>query len=89
MKKLFFLFVAALMAATTSYAQNSGLGLTQNSGLGFNYQAVVRNADGMLLANQDVNLRISLSWPVGHKPYLGGDAQGEDRRIGLLRNHRG
>ena len=32
----------------------------QNSGLGFNYQAVVRNADGMLLANSDVNLRISL-----------------------------
>ena len=32
----------------------------QNSGLGFNYQAVVRNADGMLLTNSDVNLRISL-----------------------------
>lgn len=32
----------------------------QNSGLGFNYQAVVRNADGVLLANSDVNLRISL-----------------------------
>lgn len=52
MKKLFFLFVAALMAATSSFAQNSGLG--------FNYQAVVRNADGMLLANSDVTLRISL-----------------------------
>ena len=52
MKKLFFIFVAALLSATTTFAQNSGLG--------FNYQAVVRNADGMLLANQDVNLRISL-----------------------------
>ena len=52
MKKLFFLFVAALLAATSTFAQNSGLG--------FNYQAVVRNADGMLLANQDVTLRISL-----------------------------
>lgn len=52
MKKLFFLLVAALLAATTTFAQNSGLG--------FNYQAVVRNADGMLLANQDVTLRISL-----------------------------
>ena len=68
MKKLFFLFVAALMAATTSFAQNSGLG--------FNYQAVVRNADGMLLANSDVTLRISLypgqsatsaSWVETHK----------------------
>ena len=42
------LFVASLI----SFAQNSGLG--------FNYQAVVRNADGVLLANSDVNLRISL-----------------------------
>lgn len=32
----------------------------QNSGLGFNYQAVVRNADGILLSNSDVKLRISL-----------------------------
>lgn len=52
MKKLFFSFVVAMMAATTMFAQNSGLG--------FNYQAVVRNADGMLLSNSDVNLRISL-----------------------------
>ena len=68
MKKLFFLLVAALMAATMTFAQNSGLG--------FNYQAVVRNADGMLLANQDVTLRISLypgqgatsaSWVETHK----------------------
>ena len=32
----------------------------QNSGLGFNYQAVVRNVDGVLLANSDVCLRVSL-----------------------------
>ena len=32
----------------------------QNSGLGFNYQAVVRNVDGVLLANSDVGLRVSL-----------------------------
>lgn len=52
MKKIFLMLVAAMMAAITTYAQNSGLG--------FNYQAVVRNADGVLLANSDVNLRISL-----------------------------
>lgn len=52
MKKLFFLLVAAIVAATSTYAQNSGLG--------FNYQAVVRNADGVLLANSEVTLRISL-----------------------------
>ena len=32
----------------------------QNSGLGFNYQAVVRNANGVLLADTIVNLRVSL-----------------------------
>ncbi|MBQ7461189.1 MAG: tail fiber protein [Bacteroidaceae bacterium] len=51
MKKLFLSLVALLVVAM-SYSQNSGLG--------FNYQAVVRNADGVLLANSDVNLRISL-----------------------------
>ena len=50
MKKLFFLLVSIF--SLTVFAQNSGLG--------FNYQAVVRNADGVLLANSDVNLRISL-----------------------------
>lgn len=68
MKKLFLSLVVALMAATSTFAQNSGLG--------FNYQAVVRNADGMLLANSDVTLRISLypgqsatsaSWVETHK----------------------
>ena len=34
--------------------------MAQNSGLGFNYQAVVRNADGILLANSSVSLRVSL-----------------------------
>lgn len=52
MKKLFLSIVAALLAATATYAQNSGLG--------FNYQAVVRNASGVLLANTNVTLRISL-----------------------------
>lgn len=50
MKKLFLLLVSIF--SLTAFAQNSGLG--------FNYQAVVRNADGVLLANSDVNLRISL-----------------------------
>ena len=50
MKKLF-LFIAALVA----FAANA-----QNSGLGFNYQAVVRNVNGVLLADTDVNLRVSL-----------------------------
>lgn len=34
--------------------------LAQNSGLGFNYQAVVRNANGVLLADTIINLRVSL-----------------------------
>lgn len=52
MKKLFLSLVAAMIAATSIYAQNSGLG--------FNYQAVVRNVSGVLLTNTDVTLRISL-----------------------------
>lgn len=50
MKKIM-LFVAC-MAALAAVAQNSGLG--------FNYQAVVRNVNGVLLADTDVNLRVSL-----------------------------
>lgn len=50
MKKVLFIF--ALMVAIATHAQNSGLG--------FNYQAVVRNANGVLLADTTVNLRISL-----------------------------
>ncbi len=50
MKRVILLFIC--LASLVSFAQNSGLG--------FNYQAVVRNADGVLLANSDVNLRISL-----------------------------
>ena len=46
------LSLIVMMVTIMSYAQNSGLG--------FNYQAVVRKADGTLLANSDVNLRISL-----------------------------
>ena len=75
MKKLFLSLVVAIVAATATYAQNSGLG--------FNYQAVVRNADGMLLANSDVTLRISLypgqsattpTWVERHKVHT--DASG-------------
>jgi len=51
MKKLM-LFALALSLAAFSIAQNSGLG--------FNYQAVVRNTNGILLANSNVTLRVSL-----------------------------
>ena len=47
------LLLLAFMVAIAANAQN-------NSGLGFNYQAVVRNASGVLLADTDVNLRVSL-----------------------------
>jgi microcystin-dependent protein len=50
-----FVLLLAVVGATNAIAQNQG-----NSGLGFNYQAVVRNANGVLLADTDVNLRISL-----------------------------
>ena len=50
MKKLF-LIIAVLLAVVAN---------AQNSGLGFNYQAVVRNVNGVLLADSDVNLRVSL-----------------------------
>lgn len=50
-----FVLLLAVVGATNAIAQNHG-----NSGLGFNYQAVVRNANGVLLANTDVNLRVSL-----------------------------
>lgn len=51
MKKVIILCVA-LFATLATFAQNSGLG--------FNYQAVVRNVDGILLANSNVTLRVSL-----------------------------
>lgn len=50
MKKVF-LFIAVLVAVVAK---------AQNSGLGFNYQAVVRNTSGLLLADSDINLRVSL-----------------------------
>ena len=50
--KKFGLFILAFVFSIVTFAQNSGLG--------FNYQAVVRNAEGMLLANSEVGLRISL-----------------------------
>lgn len=46
------ILIVACLAVMTAYAQNSGLG--------FNYQAVVRNTSGVLLADTDVNLRVSL-----------------------------
>ena len=50
MKKVF-IFIAFMVAVAAN---------AQNSGLGFNYQAVVRNVNGVLLADSDVNLRVSL-----------------------------
>lgn len=56
MKK--FLFVFAMMVAIAAHAQNTQT--QSNSGLGFNYQAVVRNVNGVLLADTTINLRVSL-----------------------------
>ena len=52
MKKLslYFTFIAVMTVCA------------QNTGLGFNYQAVVRNTEGILLSDTLVNLRVSL-WP--------------------------
>ena len=50
MKKVF-LFIAVLVAMAAN---------AQNSGLGFNYQAVVRNSSGVLLTDTTINLRVSL-----------------------------
>ena len=50
MKKYGFLLM--FMISTVAFAQNSGLG--------FNYQAVVRDINGILLANSNETLRISL-----------------------------
>lgn len=50
MKRVILLFICLVSLVSNA----------QNSGLGFNYQAVVRNADGVLLANSEVTLRISL-----------------------------
>lgn len=51
MKKIF-IIVIALMSSIIAFAQNSGLG--------FNYQAVVRDINGILLANSNETLRVSL-----------------------------
>ena len=50
MKKLYFLLLIIISVPA----------IAQNSGLGFNYQAIVRNIDGILLADSDVSIRISL-----------------------------
>lgn len=68
MKKVF-IFIAFMVAVAAN---------AQNSGLGFNYQAVVRNVNGVLLADTDVNLRVSLypgqqastpTWVETHTPH--------------------
>lgn len=53
MKKYLFVLMFTLLGGIS-------LCVAQNSGIGFNYQAVVRKADGSLLTNSNVNLRISL-----------------------------
>ena len=60
MKKFKSLFVAfaALLATTMTMAQN-----------GFNYQAVIRDANGDLLAEQDIALRITLTTESGNQTY--------------------
>jgi len=52
MKRLF-LFFACFLLAATSFAQG-------NSGLGFNYQAVVRGLDGFVMPSKSIELRFSL-----------------------------
>ena len=51
MKKLTFVLLLVVISV---------FAFSQNSGLGFNYQAIVRNIDGILLADSDVSIRISL-----------------------------
>jgi len=53
MKRLV-LFFACFLLVATGFAQGG------NSGLGFNYQAVVRGLDGFVLPKQNVELRFSL-----------------------------
>jgi len=53
MKKRIFTAVLVLLVSMTTFGQG-------NSGLGFNYQAVVRGVDGFVLPKQSVELRFSL-----------------------------
>ena len=53
MKKYLLVLIVVLIGGVSE-------NVAQNSGLGFNYQALVRKANGLLLANSDVTLRISL-----------------------------
>lgn len=55
MKKIFSITLLAMMMVASGVCVQA-----QNSGLGFNYQALVRKANGLLLANADINLRVSL-----------------------------
>ena len=52
-RKIFSVTMLALLVSTTMFSQG-------NSGLGFNYQAVVRGMDGFVLPKQSVELRFSL-----------------------------
>ena len=52
MNRFLLVVVVFLLASATNFAQNSGLG--------FNYQAVVRGADGYVLSLKSVELRFSL-----------------------------
>jgi len=52
MKKIFFVIIVSLIAVSV-FSQG-------NSGLGFNYQAIIRGADGFVLPKQNVELRFSL-----------------------------
>ncbi|MBR5958496.1 MAG: hypothetical protein IKZ99_09040, partial [Salinivirgaceae bacterium] len=56
--KHFFLAFATLFAATVSMAQS-----------GFNYQAVIRDADGNLVSNKNISLRITLTTEAGNDTY--------------------
>ena len=53
MKRIILVMMVAMLCGISE-------SVAQNSGLGFNYQAVVRKADGVLLSHADVTLRISL-----------------------------
>src|SRR6056297_4016422 len=51
MKKVVLLIITVSLAMATVFAQNP---------MGFNYQAIIRNASGEVIANQTVGLKISI-----------------------------
>ena len=56
MKKLVLLFIAILVAIAAN---------AQNSGRGFNYHAVVRNSEGVLLPDTSLELRVCILYILG------------------------